>query len=281
MLGSKRARDHFRQLITHISVTFYVLLAILPLYWVALTSLRTMSQIYKQKDILTPRNLTLQNYVDLFTKRDMAQWLANSTVVAVGVTLVSVVVAVFAAYSFTRLKYRGAETMAKGVLFLYLLPPALLYIPLYIMMSKLGLLNSLWVLGLTYPTFVLPFCTWVLIGYFKTIPEEVEDAAQIDGCTRLQALYLVVAPLAKPGLVTAAIFSLVEIWREFLYASVFISDDTLKTIQVGLASLRVGDTLLWGLIMGGAVVTTIPPILLYMFLQQYIVQGMTAGAVKG
>lgn len=282
MLAKKKAlRIRLKRLIIGFSIAFYLVFALFPLSWVGLTSLRTSLQIFRQKDMLTPRDLTFQNYIDLFTKRDMLHWLGNSTLIAVSVTLVCLIFAVFAAYSLTRLKYRGAEPMAKSVLFLYLLPPALLYIPLYIMLNKMELLNSLRALLLVYPTFVLPFCTWLLMGYFKTIPEELEDAARIDGCSRLRVLYEIVIPLAKPSLVTAVTFSLAEIWREYLYAFVFISSDKLKMIQVGVASLRVGDTMLWGLIMAGSVISTIPPILLYMFLQKYIVQGMTAGAVKG
>jgi multiple sugar transport system permease protein len=281
VIANKRVRNRIKQIATGLSVIFYLLFALLPLSWVVLTSFRTLPQIYKQKDMLTPRDLTFQNYIDLFTKREMANWLINSALIAVSVTLICLVLSVFAAYSLTRLKYRGAETMAKAVLFLYLLPPALLYIPLYVMLSRLGILNSPWALFLTYPTFVLPFCTWLLMGYFKTIPEELEDAARIDGCSRLRVLYNIVLPLAIPSLVTAVTFSLAEIWREYLYAFVFINSNKLKLIQVGVASLRVGDTMLWGLIMAGAVISTIPPVLLYIFLQQYIVQGMTAGAVKG
>jgi multiple sugar transport system permease protein len=149
------------------------------------------------------------------------------------------------------------------------------------MLSRMDQLNKLSALLLTYPTFILPFCTWLLMGYFRTIPEDLEDAARMDGCSRLRVLYYIVLPLAVPSIVTAATFSLAEIWREYLYAYIFISSDNLKMIQVGVASLRIGDTMLWGLIMAGAVISTIPPVLLYMFLQKYIVQGMTAGAVKG
>jgi multiple sugar transport system permease protein len=278
---NKLLRLRVKQVVTGLSVTFYILFATLPLSWIVLTSMRTMSQIYKQKDMLTPRDLTFQNYIDLFVKRGMENWLLNSTVISVSVTALSLALAILAAYSLTRLKFRGAENMAKMVLFLYLLPPALLYIPLYVMLSKMGILDSLWSLLLTYPTFVLPFCTWLLMGYFKTIPEDLEDAARIDGCSRLRVLYYIVLPLAKPSLVTAITFSLAEIWREYLYAFVFINSEKLKLIQVGVASLRIGDTMLWGLIMAGAVISTIPPVLLYIFLQKYIVQGMTAGAVKG
>jgi len=278
---NKVLRTRIERLILGLTIALYVSFAVLPLSWVVLTSMRTLKQIYRQKDLLTPRDLTFQNYIDLFVKRDMGQWLANTTIVAVSVTLLCLVLAVAAAYSLTRLKFRGAETMAKGVLFLYLLPPALLFIPLYVMLSKMDKLDSLWALLLTYPTFILPFCTWLLMGYFKTIPEELEDAARIDGCSRLKVLYLIVIPLAKPSLVTAVTFSLAEIWREYLYAYIFISSDKLKMVQVGVASLRIGDTMLWGMIMAGAVISTIPPVLLYMFLQKYIVEGMTAGAVKG
>jgi multiple sugar transport system permease protein len=280
-ITNKALRNRLKHLIVGTSLTLYVVFVLFPLAWIGLTSLRTLAQIFLQTDLLTPRNLTFQNYIDLFTKRDMANWLVNSTLIAVSVTLVSLIFSVLAAYSLTRLKYRGAEPMAKAVLFLYLVPPALLYIPLYIMLNKMRLLNSLWALELVYPTFVLPFCTWLLMGYFKTIPEELEDAARIDGCSRLRVLYEIVIPLAKPALITAVTFSLVEIWREYLYAFVFITSDKLKLIQVGVATLRIGDTLLWGLVMAGSIIATIPPVLLYMFLQKYIVQGMTAGAVKG
>lgn len=278
---NKVLRTRIERLVLGLTIAIYVSFAVLPLSWVVLTSMRTLTQIYRQKDLLTPRDLTFQNYIDLFVKRDMGRWLTNTTIVAVTVTLLCLILAVAAAYSLTRLKFRGAETMAKGVLFLYLLPPALLFIPLYVMLSKMDKLDSLWALLLTYPTFILPFCTWLLMGYFKTIPEELEDAARIDGCSRLKVLYLIVIPLAKPSLVTAVTFSLAEIWREYLYAYIFISSDKLKMVQVGVASLRIGDTMLWGMIMAGAVISTIPPVLLYMFLQKYIVEGMTAGAVKG
>ena len=231
--------------------------------------------------MLIPRLLTIQNYVDLFAKWPMARWLGNSTIVVTVTTVCSLVIAVLAAYSLARLRYRGAQTIAKTVLFMYLLPQVLLYIPLFLLLNTLDVLNSRLSLFLTYPTFILPFCTWILIGYFRTIPEELEDAARIDGCNRLQVLYLVVMPLAKPAIVTAAIFSLASAWNEFLYALVFLNSEYLKTVQIGVASLRFSDMIFWGVMMAGAVIATLPPVLLYMFLQKFVVEGLTAGAVKG
>lgn len=281
MLKSLAARRRFKKMVTYMSVLFYGLFVMFPMYWILLTSLRTQKVIYTQKDMLIPRLLTIQNYVDLFAKWPMARWLGNSTIVVTVTTVCSLVIAVLAAYSLARLRYRGAQTIAKTVLFMYLLPQVLLYIPLFLLLNTLDVLNSRLSLFLTYPTFILPFCTWILIGYFRTIPEELEDAARIDGCNRLQVLYLVVMPLAKPAIVTAAIFSLASAWNEFLYALVFLNSEYLKTVQIGVASLRFSDMIFWGVMMAGAVIATLPPVLLYMFLQKFVVEGLTAGAVKG
>jgi len=281
MRASRSRNAAVRKGVTYLSVLFYVLLVILPLYWLVLTSLRTQHILFNQPDILVPRNLTFQNYIDLFTKRPMMNWLGNSLFVSLIATLLSMVIAVPSAYAIVRLKFRGAAAMAKAVLFMYLLPQALLFIPLYIMANKVGLVNKLPGLMLVYPTFVLPFCTWLLIGYFRTIPVELEDAARIDGCNRLGVLLRVVLPLVAPAIVTAAIFGLTQAWNEYLYAVVFINSERHRTVQIGVASLRIGDTIIWPLIMAGAVICMIPPVFLYMFMQRYVVEGLTAGAVKG
>lgn len=277
---SRKTRRRIKAAFIALVFLIYVAAVLFPLYWVLLTSLRTEGDIFGRTDRLVPKNLTIKNYTYLFTKKSMDLWLRNSLLTSLICTMISLLVAVPAAYSLARLKYRGAQTIAKAVLFMYLLPQALLYIPLYVMLSKLGLLDNLASLFLAYPTFTLPFCTWLLLGYFKTIPEELEDAARIDGCSRIQVLLRVVLPLATPGVVTAAIFSMASAWNEYLYALIFLFKDNLKTVQVGLAALRIGDTIRWGPMMAGAVIATLPPVLLYMFLQRYIVEGLTAGAVK-
>ena len=180
-----------------------------------------------------------------------------------------------------RLRFRGGQTLGKSVLFLYLLPQTLLFIPLFVMLNEMALLNTRLAFYITYPTLLLPFITWLLLGYFKGLPEELEDAARIDGCSRVGVLYRIVLPLAAPGIIAAAVFSITNLWNEFLYALVFVQSDKLWTVQIGLRSFQLADTMLWGLTMAGAVVTTVPPVLVYMLLQRFVVGGLTMGAVKG
>jgi multiple sugar transport system permease protein len=279
--GSYKTQRRLQMLLTYAVLAIFVIMVAFPLYWVGLTSLREAKDVYAQKEMLIPRNLTFDNYVKLFDGTAMPQWLKNTIVVTMVSTFVSLVVAIFGAYSLARLKFRGASAMGKSVLFMYLLPQTLLYIPLFVMLNDMGQLNSLNALYLAYPTFMLPFCAWLLLGYFKGLPEELEDAARIDGCSRLGVLWRIVMPLAMPGIVTAAIFSITNAWNEFLYALVFIQSDTLWTLQIGLKSFQLADTMLWGVTMAGAVITTIPPVIMYMLLQKFVVGGMTMGAVKG
>jgi multiple sugar transport system permease protein len=283
MLGIKshKLQKRLQMVMTYLTLAIFVIMVGFPLYWVVLTSLRLPKDVYAQEAMLTPRHLTLSNYVKLFNGTEMPRWVGNTVLVTLVTTLLSMLIAVFGAYALARLKFRGAETMGKSVLFMYLLPATLLYIPLFVMLNQMGMLNKLAALYISYPTFLLPFCTWMMLGYFKSLPVELEDAARIDGCTRFGVLWRVVLPLSSPGIIAAAIFSITNAWNEFLYALVFIQSDRLWTVQVGLTSFQLADTMLWGLTMAGAVFTTIPPVVLYMLLQRYVVTGMTAGAVKG
>lgn len=276
-----RAQQRVKMAVTYVLLAFFVVIVGFPLYWNVLTSLRTPRDVYTLQGMLTPRNLTVENYVKLFDGTQMLTWMGNTLLITGVTTFASLVIAIFAAYALARLRFVGAETLGKSVLFLYLLPQTLLYIPLFVMLNNLGLLNTRMALYATYPTLLLPFITWLLIGYFKSLPEELEDAARIDGCSRLGVLYRIVLPLAAPGIVTAAVFSATNAWNEFLYALVFVQSDSLWTVQVGLRSFQLADTMLWGLTMAGAVVTTVPPVLLYMLLQRFVVGGLTAGSVKG
>jgi len=196
-------------------------------------------------------------------------------------TLLSVAISVFAAYSLARLRFFGSQTMAKSVLFMYLIPSSLLFIPLFLIISNLRLLNTLWALIISYQTFNVPFCTWLLLGYFRTLPEELEDAARIDGCSRLGVLFRIVLPLAGPGIITAGIFGFTNAWNEFLYAVVMAQRTELRTIPAGLYSFQVGDVLLWGQLMATALIATLPVVVLFTLVQRFVVQGLTVGAVKG
>ena len=259
----------------------YLLVTTFPFYYMLLTSLRVPKDVYRREAMLLPDSLTLANYLTVINNSGMRIWVSNSIVVAFISTTISVAISVLAAYALARLKFFGSQTMARSVLFTYLVPGSLLFIPLFLIMSNLGLLNTLWSLVISYQTFNVPFCTWMLLGYFRTIPEELEDAARIDGCTRMGVLTRIVLPLAGPGIVTAFIFGFTNSWNEFLLAVVMAQRTELRTIPAGLYSFQVGDVLLWGQLMAAALLATLPVILLFMLVQRFVVQGLTVGSVKG
>jgi multiple sugar transport system permease protein len=252
-----------------------------PFYWMVNTSLKTSAQVQSLQPYYYPRPLTLQNYVELLTATRFPVWIRNSATVALGATLVTVVVSCLAGYSLTRIRYPGRRLLATTVLIVYLVPPTLLFIPLYTILNGLGLANTLWALLVAYPTFTVPFCTWLLMGFFRSIPPDLEDAAMVDGANRIQAFRRVILPLAAPGVLAAGLFAFTLAWNEFLYALVFVHDTELKTVPVGLNDLMFGDIFLWGQLMAASVLTTVPVVVLYTYLQRYMVEGLTAGAVKG
>ncbi len=252
-----------------------------PFYWMVNTSLKTSAQVQSLEPYYYPRPLTLRNYVELLTATRFPVWIRNSATVALGATLVTVVVSCLAGYSLTRIRYPGRRLLATTVLIVYLVPPTLLFIPLYTILNGLGLSNTLWALLVAYPTFTVPFCTWLLMGFFRSIPPDLEDAAMVDGANRIQAFRRVILPLAAPGVLAAGLFAFTLAWNEFLYALVFVHDTELKTVPVGLNDLMFGDIFLWGQLMAASVLTTVPVVVLYTYLQRYMVEGLTAGAVKG
>ena len=199
-----RKQNPLLQALTYAVLIAIVLAVLFPFYWMLLTSLRTPRGVYVQEGRLIPRDLTLENFEYIFQERPASTWLRNSIFIGLISSSLAVLISVLAAYSLARLRYRGNRTIAKGVLFTYLIPGSLLFIPYFMMMLGLGLLNTLPALILAYQSFNVPFCTWLTLGYFRTIPEELEDAARIDGCTRLGVLFRVVLPLSAPGIVTAA-----------------------------------------------------------------------------
>ena len=230
---------------------------------------------------LVPRQPTLQNYVRLFDKTPFVKYLRNSTVVAIGNTLASLVLATLGAYALARLRFLGRAFLSSATLITYLVPPSILFIPLYAQIRTMGLADSLAGLIAAYPSFTVPFVTWLLMGYFGSIPEELEEAAMIDGATRFGAFRRIILPLAAPGVLAAGLFAFTQAWNEFLYALVFISDVKQRTLPVGLSTFITGDVYGWGYLMAGAVLTTLPVILVYTYLQRYMVEGLTAGSVKG
>lgn len=278
---SKRLRALPNRIRVYGLLAVYVLVVSFPFYYMVLTSLRAQKDVYNKEAMLMPVNLILDNYGIVIGSTNLPIWLTNSVIVGVVSSAIALAIGTLAAYSLARLRFFGSSTLARSVLFMYLIPSSLLFIPLFLIINSIGLRNSLWALILTYLTFNVPFCTWMLLGYFRTIPIELEDAARIDGCSRMGVLGRIILPLSAPGLVTAFIFSFTNSWNEFLYAAVMTNRSDLRTIPVGLYSFQIADILLWGQLMAAAIIATAPVLILYMLVQRFVVQGLTAGSVKG
>jgi multiple sugar transport system permease protein len=257
------------------------ILVLFPFYWMIITSFKNEEQMRSIVSMFWPKPFATENYQQLLAKTEFAAWYGNSVFVAVSSTLLATAVGTIGAYALARLKFFGRGFLASATLITYLVPPSILFIPLYKQMQGLGMANSLSGLIAAYPSFTVPFVTWLLMGYFESIPEELEEAAMIDGATRFGAFYRIVLPLSAPGLLAAGLYAFTQAWNEFLYALVFITDAKLRTLPVGLASFITGDVYGWGSLMSGAVLTTLPVIAAYIYLQKYMVEGLTAGSVKG
>jgi multiple sugar transport system permease protein len=261
----------------------FVLLTLFPFYWMLITSLKPDSELYNiAMNPLLLREPTFKHYRLLFEDTPFVRWMVNTMVVAVVSTGISLVCAIGAGYALARLRFCGATVIGLIIFTTYLIPHTLIFLPLAHVVHMLGLANSLWALILTYPTFLIPFCTWLLMGYFKTIPLELEECAMIDGASRVRAMWSIVLPLARPGLLSAGIFAFTLSWNEFIYALVFLSSPETKTIPIGVVSeLIKGDVFYWGSLMAGALLGSVPVAIFYSFLVEHYVGGLTAGAVKG
>lgn len=267
-------------------ILFYALLVLLalvilfPIYYMLIVSLKLPKDIYRSPSLL-PVNATFRNYVELFTKMDFLINLRNSLVVCGLATLISVFISCMAAYSLVRLKYRYRDWIGRLILFTYLTPSALLFIPLAVIIARLGMGNTLYGLIFVYLTFATPLSTWLLMGYFRSIPADLEEQAMVDGSTRLQAMLRIVLPLTAPGLVAVSVFTFTGAWNELLLALIFITSPSKQTVPVAVSYLITGDVFRWGLIMAASVAAAIPVMVLYFLAQRFVVQGLATGAVKG
>jgi multiple sugar transport system permease protein len=252
-----------------------------PLYWMAVTAFKSDTQIVMRTSDLWPTPWSTEQFTNLFSGRAFGTWYLNTVMVATASTVIALICAALAGYALARLKFRGSESFTVTILLTYVMPGALLFIPLYQMMSGIQLNDSLWSLVITYPTFTLPFATWLLVGYFKSIPADLEESALVDGCTRFGAFVRIVLPLAKPGLLAVALFTLTNAWNEFLFAFVFITRDDYKTLPVGMQSMIFGDVVPQGQLAAASLLISIPVVLMYAFGQRFLTEGLTAGAVKG
>jgi multiple sugar transport system permease protein len=269
-------------------VTVYLPLAILlfvllfPFYWMATTTFKPDAELYNYEKfnpfwVVHP---TLDHIKKLLFETSYPDWMLNTIIVSVASTFLSLFCAVCAAYAIERLRYSGSQYVGLAIFLAYLVPPSILFIPLATMVFQLGIFDSIWALILTYPTFLIPFCTWLLMGYFRSIPYELEECALIDGATRLQILVKITLPLAVPGLISAGIFAFTLSWNEFIYALTFISSSENKTIPVGaITELVEGDVYHWGSLMAAALLGSVPVVVLYSFFVEHYVSSLT-GAVK-
>ena len=256
-------------------------LALFPPYFMTITAFHPPSLSFSRTPTLFSTDLSLRAFSDLFSKYPYLTWMSNTALVSVSSTIFSVTVATLAAYSLSRLRYPGRNALSSTVFFVYLFPSTLLFIPIFIVLNSLHMLDWLPALVAVYLTFSVPFSIWLLKAYFLTIPHELEDAAMVDGATRWQSLVFIVMPLAAPGVAVACIYSFTLAWNEYLYAFTLLSDQAKFTLATGLTKLIFGDVFLWGMIMAGGVLMSAPLLILYFVAQRYIVAGLSAGAVKG
>jgi multiple sugar transport system permease protein len=253
----------------------------IPFYWMIATSLKHDKEIYGYEATLIPEQPTLANYATVFRETPYMLFLRNSLVVAVGSTVLSMIIACLGAYAIARLNFPGRALVARSLVFTYLVPTSLLFIPMFAMMSVLRLTDSLHGLIIAYLGFDVPFCTWLLMGYFRSVPVELEEAARVDGCNRVTALIRVVLPMSLPALVVVTFFSFTHAWNEFLYAHVFTSTTNARTVTTGLVNFMSQDVFFWGPLMASTVMSALPPVLMFLVFQRWVVKGLTLGGVRG
>ena len=270
-----------RVVIIYIPLLVFLFVLLFPFYWMVVTSFKPDAELLSHaRNPFWLVDPTLAHFKKLLFDTDYPAWMWNTVVISVVATFFSLFASVLAAYAIERLRFSGSRQIGLGIFLAYLVPPSILFIPLAYIVFKLGLFDTRWALILTYPTFLIPFCTWLLMGYFRSIPFELEECALIDGASRLQILTRIVLPLAGPGLISAGIFAFTLSWNEFIYALTFISSSENKTVPIGVVTELVeGDVYHWGALMAGALLGSLPVAIVYSFFVEYYVAGMT-GAVK-
>ena len=270
-----------RAVTLYLPLAVFVFVLLFPFYWMTITAFKPDAELLSREGnpfwVIAP---TLAHFKKLVFQTDYPDWLWNTVFISVIATFVSLVASVLAAYAIERLRFRGSRQVGLSIFLAYLVPPSILFIPLAAIVFKLGLFDTRWALILTYPTFLIPFSTWLLMGYFRSIPYELEECALIDGATRFEILWKIILPLSVPGLISAGIFAFTLSWNEFIYALTFVSSSEVKTVSVAVVTELVeGDVYHWGPLMAGALLGSLPVAIIYSFFVEYYVSGMT-GAVK-
>ena len=280
MVRTQSGIRRFNSLAGYAVLFALVLWTLAPLYWMVTTSFKQNNEIYGAGISLWPQQPTLENYNVLFAKTPYLTYFRNSMLVSLTTTVLSVLFAALGAYAITRLRFPGRTFLARGLVYTYLMPQSMLFIPLLSILIWLHLENTRQGLMLAYLGFTVPFCTWLLMGYFMSIPTELDEAGMVDGCSRLGVLFRIILPVTVPALATVAFFSFTLSWNEFLYASVFLSSVNVKTIPTGIPSFIVEDVFFWGPMMASTFLSAIPPLLVYFLFQRFLITGLTTGAVK-
>lgn len=266
----------------YILVILSVVILAFPLYWMTVTSMTARSALLENISVLPKfANMTIDNFRKIIDSHPILIWFGNSIFVTAFSTVIAIIVSTMAAYSMSRFKYRTTNFLGFFLLVVRMLPETLLVVPLYMMFTNMGLINNFASLIISNITFIIPFSTWMMKGYFDSIPVTLEEAGRIDGCSRVQAVRKVIMPLATPGIAATATYSAILGWSEFLFARTFITKPDKWTITVGISSLMGEYTIIWGEVMAAAAISIIPIALVFIFLEKYMVAGVTAGAVKG
>jgi multiple sugar transport system permease protein len=264
-----------------VTILAAAIVTIFPFYWMLNTALKPHSEVFLSPPTFVSVNWTLSAFTTLLVERPFARYFLNSLIVSTGSTLLSVTLAALAAYGFTRFHIRGASALIIFLLFTKMLPETLLIIPYFRLMSELGLINSYFALILAYSSFALPFSVWMLIGFFRSIPREIDEAAIVDGATRLLVFWRVILPLARPGLVAVALFTFLISWNAYVWALVLTTDPSMFVLSVGIANMVGEYRVQWNELMAAAVIAALPVMILFAFLERHLVSAITAGAVKG
>ena len=270
----------FVTIVTYLTLAVLCVWTIGPLYWVVVTSFKHDREIYGAAATLLPREFTWKNYAVILFDKPFPQFFYNSVRIALTTAFFSILLGTLGAYAFTHLHFPGRRLWARGMIVTYLVPPILLAFPLFTLFRSIGLIDTVYALMLAHLTFTVPFCTWMLMSYFKTVPRELQEAALVDGCSHLGTLFRIIFPLSAPAIAVVTLFSFTLSWNEFLYAILFTQNKWAQTITSGLSGLMVEDVFFWGQMMAGSFMASIPTILIYFFLQRLMIKGLMVGAVK-
>jgi arabinogalactan oligomer/maltooligosaccharide transport system permease protein len=273
--------ESFRPALSYLALAVFAFFALYPIVQIVTVALRPGDQLLSTSLSPIPKGATLANFRILLTETPFLRWLGNSALIALTVTMTGVALASTAGYALSRFRFIGRSSMLNGLLVTQMFPATMLLLPLYLILIKLSLINSYLGVIIIYAATALPFCIWQLKGYYDTIPQSLEEAAGIDGCSRWQSFYLIVLPLAKPAMVITALFSFMTAWNEYVVAALILQDVDLFTLPIGLKMFQSNRSTQWGLYAAGALLVSIPVVLLFLILSRYLVSGLSSGAVKG